>query len=275
MRHRHAIMLFSIALPICVLLRTIQMCFTIDSTTGFIKQQYSAIGVIISVIICATTAAVGLLAATIENTKQNKAAQRPAVAIAAALAGGMFFYQTVAQTQSGLLLSFNGAWYDVLLIFLALVSAFVFVAYGLKNIYEYQMPNILLVAPVVYYIVRLISIFVSTSALARVTENVFLIFTNSVLLWFMFEFASFENEIGDTDKKPKRLFASGLAAVILCAVTSLSKIIFAMVSRVKLSNGDIASALLNAAIGVFILVYIICNFGEENGREKPSSKHSA
>ena len=271
MKHRHAIMLLGVALPICVLLRTIQMCFTIDSTTGFIKQQYSAISVIISVIICASVASVGLLAATIYDTKQNEVVPQPAVAIAGALTGGMFIYQTVV----GLSHLSGGAWYDVMLVFLTLVSAFVFVAYGLKNIYEYNMPYIMLIAPVVYYVVKLISVFVSTSELSLVTENIFLIFTNSVLLWFMFEFASFENEIGDTNKKPKRLFASGLAAVILCAVTSLPKFIFATVSKTQLSGGNIASALLNAAVGIFILAYIVCNFSERVERKKSTSKHSA
>lgn len=271
MKHRHTLMLLSVALPICVLLRAIQMYFTIDSATGFIKQQYSAISVIITVIICAAVASIGLLAATLEGVKQNSVKPCPAVAIASALAGGMFIYQTVA----GISALVGGAWYDVLLIFLTLASAFVFVAYGLKNIYEYKFPSLMLVVPVVYYVVKLISVFVSTSALALVTENIFLIFTNSVLLWFMFEFASFENQIGDINKKPKRLFASGLAAVMLCAVTSLPKFILSISSKTQLSSGDISAALLNMAIGIFILTYIMCNFGDKSENKKTIGKHSA
>lgn len=270
MKHRHSLMLLSVALPICVLLRAIQMYFTIDGATGFIKQQYSIISVIITVIICAAVASVGLLATTLEDVKQNTFKQCPAVAIASALAGGMFIYQTVAGLSA-----ISGAWYDTLLVFLTLVSAFVLVAYGLKNIYEYRFPSLILVIPVVYYVVKLISVFVSTSALALVTENVFLIFTNSVLLWFMFEFASFENEIGDTAKKPKRLFASGLAAVILCAVASLPKLILSILGKIQLSSGDVSAALGAAAIGIFILVYIVCNFIDKSENTKSVGKHSA
>ncbi|MBQ2273904.1 MAG: hypothetical protein II334_00345, partial [Clostridia bacterium] len=162
MKHRHALILLSIALPICVLLRTIQMFFTIDAATGFVKQQYSAISVIITVIICAAAASVGLLAATIDNTKQNEAEQKPLVALAGVFAGGMFVYQTVA----GFTQLFGGAWYNILLIFLTLCSAFVFAAYGVRNIYEYEMPKIMLIVPVLYYILKLISVFVSTSELS-------------------------------------------------------------------------------------------------------------
>ena len=270
MKHRHALMLLSVALPICVLLRAIQICFTVDSATGFIKQQYSVISVLITVIICAAVASIGLLATTLEGVKQNSVKPRPAVAIASALAGGMFIYQTVAGFSAA-----YGAWYDMLLVLLSLASAFVFVAYGLKNIYEYKFPSLILVIPVVYYVVKLISVFVSTSALALVTENIFLIFTNSVLLWFTFEFASFENEIGDTAKKPKRLFASGLAAVILCAVASLPKLFLSTLEKMQLSNGDISAALGNAAMGIFILVYIVCNFIDKFENTKSVGKHSA
>ena len=271
MKHRHTLMLLAVALPISVLLRAIQTYFTIDGSTGFIKQQYSAISVIITVIICAAAASVGLLAATLEGEKQNSVKPCPAVAIASALAGGMFIYQAVA----GISAFGSGAWYDVLLLFLTLASAVVFVAYGLKNIYDYKMPSLMLVIPVVYYVVKLISVFVSTSALALVTENIFLIFTNSILLWFMFEFASFENEIGDITKKPKRLFAAGLAATMLCAVTALPKVILSVLDKAQLSGGDISAALLNVAIGIFILAYRICNFGDNPENKKSIGKHSA
>lgn len=270
MKHRHTLMLLSISLPICVLLRTIQMYFTIDAATGFVKQQYSAISVLITVIICAAVASVGLLATALDAVKQNADKQRPAVAIASVLAGGMFIYQTVSAFSMP-----RGAWYDTLLVFLALASAFVFIAYGLKNIYSYNLPSLILVIPVIYYVVRLISVFVSTSALALVTENIFLIFTNSILLWFMYEFAGFENEIGDIAKSPKKLFASGLAAVMLCAVASLPKFILAMLGAIKLSGGDVASALLNLTVGIFILTYIVCKFGEKSKRHKTVGKHSA
>ena len=271
MKQKHALMLLGITLPICILLRTLQMCFVIDEKTGFVKQQYSAIGLAITIVICVATAAVGLFAATLEGTKHNKRELRPPVAIASALAGGMFIYETVAVASR----QTNGAWYDILLTSLAFASAIVFVAYGLKNIYSYKMPPMILVVPVLYYIVRLISVFVSTSSLALVTENVFLIFTSGILLWFMFEFACFENDIGDIAKRPKKLFASGVAVVVLCGTTSISKFIYAMVNDVQLSSEDIAAASLNVAAGIFVLVYIVYNFGENLERKKDTSKHSA
>lgn len=270
MKHRHALMLSFVTLPICVLLRAIQMYFTIDDTTGFVKQQYAAISMTITVIICAAVASVSLLAATLEGAKQNAFKTRPAVAIASVLTAGMFIYQTVAGVSA-----LRGAWYDILLVVLALSSSLVFFAYGLKNIYEYNMPLLTLVIPVAFYIVKLISVFVSTSELALVTENIFLIFTNSVLLWFIFEFASFENHIGDAEKEAKSLFASGLAAIMLCAVASIPKLALTLFGRLQMSADDIAEALLNLTMGIFILTYIVCSFKDKSQSSKSAGKHSA
>lgn len=270
MRHRHALVLLAITAPICVVLRVIQMCFIIDETTGFAKQTYSAINFGIMIIICASALAVALLATNIEDTKQVKKELRPSMAIASALVSGMFLYQAV----TGISGKETTAWYDVLLLVLALASALVFLAYGLKNIYDYDMPAIILITPVLYYTVKLISVFVSTSELALVTENVFLVFTSSILLWFMYELASFENGIGATEKAPKKLFASGLAAVVFCAVTSVPKFVFAVVSNKILSSGDISSSLLNVAVGVFVLLYVVCNFTPKSKKTVRRSKHS-
>ncbi len=269
MKNRHTLILLCVLTPVCVMFRAIQLVFTIDGATGFIKQQYTAISVLMTVIVCAAIASVAMLATSVDEIKEKPYGKHPAVAITCVLAGGMFIYQTVAG------MSVINAWYDVLLVLLTLVSVFVFVAYGLKNVYDYNLPDIMLIVPVLYYVVKLISVFVSTSALSLVTENIFLIFTNSVLLWFMYEFASFENQIGDVAKKPKRLFASGLAAVMLCAVTAIPRLVLMITGKMEITSGDVSAALLNISIGLFIIAYIVSNFYNKDEIKKSTPKHLA
>lgn len=272
MRYRHIINLFLVSTPICVLLRVIQLMFTIDGDTGFIKQQYSAISLLITLIVCATIAAVSMLAASVEGINKNQIKSNVGMAVIGVVTGGTFIYQALTNVLG----KNTSAWHDALLAVLCLLAALVFIAYGLRNIYQYKMPQITLIIPVVYYVVRLINLFVSTSSLALITENVFLVFTNSVLLWFLFEFASFENEIGDVTKKPKKLFASGIASVMFCAVTALPKVVLLIKNNDKVSGDNIASVLLNIAMGLFVCIYIMSNFREKNTHTpKPKSKHSA
>lgn len=271
MKYRHTMIVFGLSLPVCVLLRVMQLIFTIDNNTGFIKQQYTSISTLITVIVCAAAVSVGLLAVFTNEITKNAKMYRPSVAATCMLLGGMFIFQTVASLSN---LSSN-AWYNILLIFLSLASAFVFLLYGVKNVSDYQIPPMVLVVPVVYFVVKLISVFVSTSALALVTENIFLIFTNSVLLWFVFEFACFENEIGDTLQKPTRLFASGLSAIVLCASNSVPKLIQIACYKIQITRVDIAEILLNISLALFIFSYITGNFINVRASKKTAPKHLA
>ena len=288
MKFRHAMIVLSAALPVCVVLRALQLIFTIDSSTGFIKQSYNTMALAITVIVCVAVAVVSALAIAVDKVKIKLQAPKPVLAVACLLVSGMFVFNAVTDIYKiietafwqetlvkNVINAFNSvAWYDSVLLILSVLSALCFAAYGLKNIYDYNM-SIAFVVPVLYYIVKLISIFVSTSSLALVTENVFLILTNCVLLWFIFEFASFENQMGDANKKPKKLFASGLAAVMLCAMTSLPEFIRMICDKTLVSGDAVSEASLNLAVGIFVLIYIMSSFCGSQDAHRPTSKHSA
>ena len=270
MKHRHIINLLWIALPICVILKLIQFIFTIDSTTGFIKQQYKDISTLITLVILAAVAAMCVLAYFAEGVSKKQGELRPILAVTGVLTGGMFICETVSGLSS------LGNWYSILLVLLSLLSAFVFVAFGLKNIYPYNFPSLLLAVPVVYYVVKLISLFTSTSELSLVTENIFLLFTNSALLWFLFEFANYENELSDPKKSHKKIFACGITAVMLCVITSLPKLIILITNKSTVLRGDVSASLLMLSQAIFILSYIVGIFHKkDNDPSKPASKHSA
>ncbi len=271
MGYRNIMNLLWVSLPICVLLRALQLIFTIDSTTGFVKQQYSEISVIISFIVCAAIAAITLLAFIAYGVDLKFYAVKPPVAVSSALLGGMFIYETLYAISS----LTADSWRDILLILLSFLSAIAFALYAVRSVYFYKMPYMILVAPVAYYIVKIIDIFVSTSSLALVTENIFLIFTNSALLWFMFEFASYENGMGDIFKSHKKLFASGVASFSLCTVTALPKFILFMSNKAQVSQDDLSASLLTAAVGIFVLFYTKYTFGRRKIREKQIAKHLA
>ncbi len=268
MRYRHTIKLLGACLPICLILRTLQLIFTVDSATGFIKQQFSGISVTIMVVIFAAIVSVGVLGFAADGVKIQKAQKNIFLAASAFLVGCMFIYDTVASLQTQNIT----AWYDIVTVFLGLITAAVFFAFGVKNIYDIKFPHIFLVVPVFYYILRIITVFVSTSALALVTKNIFLIFTNGILLFFMFEFAKFENNI---DEKPKlrKFFASGIMAVMLCFTESLPKFI----SQTDImSDRDIADGILTLTMGAFVLTYILSNFADKHSLENThTAKHLA
>ena len=270
MKTRHTITLLWISIPVCVLLRTIQILFTIDSSTGFIKQPYRDISILISVVLFAAAAVMSVLAFSTDNFVQKKEGQHPILTTTSVLTGGMFIYEMISSFSS------TNDWYDIPLVFLGFFSAIVFAVYGLNQIHPFNFPSFALIIPTLYYIIKLIKLFISTSALALTTENVFLLFTNSVFLWFAFEFASYENGFGDAKKRAKKIFACGVTAIMLGVTTALPKVFLFFANDMQISKGDLSSAILTLTQTLFVLSYIIINFSPDGFKQKKHvSKHSA
>lgn len=264
MRYRYTMGLFYFALPVCILLRTLQLIFTVDATTGFIKQQYYGVSVAITVIIFVAVAAVGVLGYTGDCRTNAEKTPKPFVAITSALTGGMFIFNTV----SGVANTQYGGWYNVLLVIFGILSAIVFLGYGLKNIYDYNMPSLMLAMPIFYFMIKLITVFVTTSALSLVTENVFMLFTNSALLLFMFEFAKSESGISNDVKENKKLFAYGIASVMLCLISSLPKIITFVMKKISPTDNDISAMILSVSLAIFCFAFTVCTFSDRANKRK-------
>lgn len=270
MKSRYTFLLLALSLPLCTVLRIIQTVFTIDGATGFIKQQYFAISTVITIVICAAIASVSMISIAMGGIVSKSSKLNPAVAVASVLLSGAFLFQTITNVSN----LATGRWYDAALAILIILTLLVFAAYGIQKIYDFNLPHIVLAIPVVCYILKLISLFIKASELALVTKNIFLIFTNCMLLWFMFEFACFENQIGDSKKKVKKLFASGIAAGMFCVIGFFNDIANIIANELTVTTGNIAEMFLNFATAIFVFLYVFCNFEFKN-EGKGKSKHSA
>lgn len=271
MKQRHTTMLLCVATPVCVILRVIQLLFTIDNKTGFMKPQYSAISILISVIVCASIAAISLLSVVDNQKKQTKEGFNAVLSAVSAIAGLAFFYQAIAE-----IITFDkNRMIGALLVLLSFAAAGVFIAYGIKDIVSFKIPSVVYAVFPIYYIVKLISLFVTTSAIALITQNVFMIFTNCALLLFMHEVSNFENGIEDMSKRPKKLYAYGIIASMLCAATSLPEFVLVVAKKTQPTCDSIAAIILNIFVGIFAITYILCNFNDNDKIKKTVYKHSA
>lgn len=271
MKQRHTILLLCIAVPICAILRTIQLFFTIDSKTGFIKPQYTAISMLISIIVCVSAIVIALLSISANQKSQTRKGFNAVLSIVSVITSLAFLNQTVAETAT---LEKNRL-LGTVLIYLTIAVALAIFVYGIRDLVSYKFPSMIFVVFPVYFIVKLINLFVSTSAIALITQNVFLLFTNCALLLFMHELANFENGVENMSKRPKKLYAYGVAAAILCAATSVPELVMIIAEKAQPSYSVISNAILNIFVGIFVITYILCNFNDNEKIQKPIYKHSA
>ncbi len=257
MKFRHIMTFFLITLPFCVALRTLQLIFTVESNTGFMKQQYSGISVGIMVVIFAAIAVLSVTAATVNRPPYDKHNMRPGLALFSIAVSVTFIYeltQIVGNANVNL-------WQNFLLIVFCFLSALFFMAYGITNIYYFKIPPILYLIPVFYSLVKLIVSFVSVSSITLISDNVFLLLTNSAILVFMLEFAKYVNNINN-ESNYKKLLGSGMAAVMLCFTSTIPQLIVAICGKAEMLRESVSSIFTTIFTGAFILSFLISFYGD-------------
>ena len=63
MKYKKIVLFFCVALPLSVLLRTLQLFFTVETETGFFKSEYKTVGFYLLVIIIAACASLAIMRA--------------------------------------------------------------------------------------------------------------------------------------------------------------------------------------------------------------------
>ena len=259
MKFRHIMYFFLITLPLCVLLRTLQLIFTIEGTTGFIKRQYNGISIGILVVIIAAIAVVSVTAASVNRPPYDRHNMRPGLALFSIALGVAFIYeltQFVGEVNVNLLQNF-------VFIVLCFLSALFFMAYGITNVYYFKLPPILFVIPVLYSVAKLVVSFISVSAIALITDNVFMLLANSAILIFMLEFAKYANNIND-EVNYKKLLASGISAVILCFTSTIPQLITSAITKSQIVHASVASIFTTIFIGLFILSFLVSFYSDKS-----------
>ncbi len=263
MKYKHLILFFLVALPVSVLIRVFQVFFTIDGTTGFFKPEYKAFGLCMVVLVLAIIAATVFISVFIRRCPPKMPRVKPSLGISSILLGLSILYETLNTSyapnipfwQKGLVIVFGGT------------SVVFFVAYGLKMFKNYHIKRRFYVVPVLYWMVKLIFIFTGISSLALISDNVFLVLSYCSALVFMLEYSKFANKI-DVDMNYKKLFASGLAAVILCAVTSFPRFIAVIIGNTKILHESIVSSVTLFFTAVFIAAFIFNDYSVHNLKVK-------
>lgn len=216
MNFRHLMALFGVSLPLCVLLRVLQLKFTIEENTGFINPEFFLISVLIMVIIFIAVAVVVFVSFAAKTAKRKPSVIKPGLSIVSLCVSASAIYEFIEALKPTAV----NMWYNNLFVVLSLAAALFFIALSVKNIYDYPLPKLFYILPVLYMVVKLISMFISISSLALISDNVFMILSYCCILLFWLYYSKVENEV-ECEKSRKLMLVSGMTATMLCAVNSL------------------------------------------------------
>ncbi len=246
---------FILAFPVSVLLRTLQLLFTVDYVTGFYHNGKETIGTVLLIMILLSSLFMGIFARLTFSRPDNPPKSNIITAICSvALCVGIFGEIFIQSLPSSVL-----PWQAFLLQAMSILTAIYFLCYALTFIVDFNIPKILSVLPVIYLIIKIVCDFTVISKLAIISDNILTIAAYCLNLLFFLQLAKFYNGI-DSDICFKKLLSFGLPAVILSVTSSVPNIIVNIISNGSYFHTSLGANISLLFFGTFILSYLISYF---------------
>ncbi len=246
---------FCIGLPICVSLRIFQIIFTIEFETGFYINKFETVGKLIFAIIIVYCALLWWF-----SSKYYKSPEKPPEynMLLSVTSVGLAIV-TVAQAFMENAYIFIFAWQSSAIKIVGTITAIYFLAFALRYYINFELPPILHIIPCLFMILRTAFIFINTSALAHISDNVLLLAAYCAVMVFFVNFAKLYNNI-DIEKNFKKLLSSGLVSAVLCFTQSLSHTVINFASDNKYLHVSHVANISVLFMGLFVTVFIVTHF---------------
>lgn len=260
MKYKKILLFFCIALPSSILMRLLELYFTIDTKTGFFKTEYKSMGYYLLIFIIAFCAVSAVLCFTSHRNPEHPPRKNRLVGAASVLMAvgiGTELINDFAVSPN------NIKWQTFIVIISGLASAVFFVIYGIGMFVKINMSPVCTAIPVVYFTARIICSFTAVSSLALITDNVLMLTAYCVALLFFLCFGKLYNKI-DVDYNFRKLMASGFACVILCLTQAVPHIIINITTQNGYLHTSNASNIALLITGIFVGTFTFSHFSFNN-----------
>lgn len=259
MKYKKIILFFCIALPASILMRLLELYFTIDTKTGFFKPEYKNIGYYLLILIIAFCTVTALLCFTSHRNPEHPPRKNPILGAASFLMAAGLGLDLFGESFVEAIMK----WQTAVLMVSGLASIVYFIAFGVGMFADINIPPVCTAVPTVYFIARIICSFTAISSLALITDNVLMLAAYCVALLFFLCFGKLYNKI-DVDYNFRKLMAAGLSSVTLCFTQSIPHIIINIMSGNGYLHTSNASNISLLITGIFIGVFTFSHFSLGN-----------
>lgn len=259
MKYKNIIFLFAVFLPVSIVLRLIQLSFTVDYSTGFFIKEFETNGQAMLVVLLGLCLAPAIFALFSHRNPEKPPQRSIAVGIASFMAAFSVIYELFFEEFSVSVLG----WQITAVKITGILTAAFFICYGLAGILKFKIPNICTAVPVLYYILRIICDFTTISSLALISENLLVMLTYSMILLFMLQFAKLYNGL-DSEYNFRKLLATGLAAILLCFTQTVPHITLKLVTGYSFMHTSLATNINIFFMGIFIAFFVFSHFSFSN-----------
>lgn len=268
MKYKHLIISFVSITALNVLIRCWQLFAFTDNNKGFFKSGSSVNGLISSAVMLFTLITYTVLSTSIRRCPLKAPDPKPLLGFGSlVMAIGLFCGGIVSL----------GASVDIRLkiavAVMSVVCAVFFAVFSASCFFKKKFPVSFFIVPVVYYLLKLVTTFISISALSLTLENIILILSLCATLIFVLEVAKVENDI-DKEHNYRKVFISGTLCASLSFLYSIPQTaVYLFASDARLHDGPFA-LVSEFATGIFAVTFIASYFSKYNLRKKRHHHHS-
>ena len=259
MKYKYILTAFLLSLVAALGLRTYEIVALTDSATGFIESETKTASVIITLIIVGLALAVGICAFTV---KRNPV-KLPKTNIGLSLASFLLSFGILFDVANVYFSSNVPEWQAALVNISGLVSVVFFVCYGVTAFVSLRLPRALFVAPVIYWLFKLVCVFTAISSISLLNDYSYMMLSICAILLFMFELAKVANKI-ELKQSYKRILIWGLLAAFFSFLTVAAPLLARVFGAKTIFREGGSDAVVYLLTGVFITVFIINFFKAKN-----------
>ena len=267
LKYKHIISVFTVATPLCVVLRTMQLLYATNEITGFVNTGYSAQNSVMMTLLLALALTVFISGLFVMRAPQKFPQNSVAQGTASLVFAAGIVYETVF-SQFALRIP---QWQIIIVKVFGVLSALFLVLFALSCFVNFKLSKLFLVLPVLYGAAKLLLTFAEISAIALISDNLFAIITQCTLLLFLLQLAKISNGIFGSHTRSIFL-GSGLCAALLCFVSSLPPIFIRLFRPERTLHTGIPHAVFYLCSGIFCIVFLLSFFSTKNLEVK---KHSS
>ena len=260
MKHKNILLIFSSFTAVAVILRTLQLAFFIESSTGFHKNNGNNgyIAIVIYALYFVFAIGTYLLVnffSKIQPSSRPDTGKSPILAVISLVLSAFFllssastvvfsdFTQSIASSALSLLTG--------------LFSFFFFLLYGIGGWVKIKLPSGFTIAPIIYFVYRLVMSFINYTGVSNISENILdIVFLCFAVLFFLLHGKILSGI--EVRKSCRQIFSFGLLTFFFGCLNSLPPVLTVALGReAELHSMPSLATLGYLLFGIYALVFTL------------------
>lgn len=239
--------IFGISVIIGIILRSFMLIFTVDYNNGFIKSQYTSLVIVMAVLLLVAAALVFFSffyqkKSILKLKKPNK--------LVLGISEGLMAAAIISEAFVSPLLNYITGFQLVIHKIASLISAAALIYMCACRFTKMEYPKIITIAPVLFWLTRVITVFTEFATLATITDTVLETISMCLALVVFLSFS--KQQCGVEIKSQQLSLATTMLCGYFCALSSVPRLICALIIPNAFGYFSNIPALTTFATAIFV-----------------------